>query len=58
VTLIPAWPPSSTRYSTLIAHQADWARDLPLVDTSGRLYLKVPINAFAGAALDRFASKE
>jgi hypothetical protein len=31
---------------------------LPPIDTSGRLFLKVPINAFGGTALDRFASEE
>ncbi len=34
------------------------AGNLPPVDASGRLFLKVPINAFGGAALDRFASEE
>jgi glyoxylase-like metal-dependent hydrolase (beta-lactamase superfamily II) len=34
------------------------AGNLPPIDASGRLYLKVPINAFGGAALDRFASEE
>ena len=34
------------------------AGNLPPVDASGRLFLKVPINAFGGAALDRFASDE
>ena len=31
---------------------------LPPIDASGRLSLKVPINAFDGTAPDRFASKE
>jgi len=44
--------------STLITHQADWAPELPPINTSGRLSLKVPTNAFGGAALDRFAIKE
>ena len=34
------------------------AGNLPPIDASGRLFLKVPINAFGGAALDRFASEE
>ena len=34
------------------------AGNLPPFDASGRLFLKVPINAFGGAALDRFASEE
>ena len=34
------------------------AGNLPPTDASGRLFLKVPINAFGGAALDRFASEE
>ena len=34
------------------------AGNLPPVDASARLFLKVPINAFSGAALDRFASEE
>lgn len=34
------------------------AGNLPPIDTSGRLFLKVPINAFGGTALDRFASEE
>ena len=34
------------------------AGNLPPVDASGRLFLKVPINAFDGASLDRFASDE
>ena len=34
------------------------AGNLPPTDTSGRLFLKVPINAFGGAILDRFASEE
>ena len=34
------------------------AGNLPPVDASGRLFLKVPINAFGGDALDRFASEE
>jgi len=34
------------------------AGNLPPSDASGRLFLKVPINAFGGAALDRFASEE
>ncbi len=33
------------------------AGNLPPIDASGRLFLKVPINAFGGAALDRFASE-
>ena len=34
------------------------AGNLPPTDASGRLFLKVPINAFGGTALDRFASEE
>jgi glyoxylase-like metal-dependent hydrolase (beta-lactamase superfamily II) len=34
------------------------AGNLPPIDASGRMFLKVPINAFGGAALDRFASEE
>jgi glyoxylase-like metal-dependent hydrolase (beta-lactamase superfamily II) len=34
------------------------AGNLPPTDASGRLFLKVPINAFGGAILDRFASEE
>ena len=34
------------------------AGHLPPIDGSGGLFLKVPINAFGGAALGRFASKE
>jgi glyoxylase-like metal-dependent hydrolase (beta-lactamase superfamily II) len=34
------------------------AGNLPPRDASGRVFLKVPINAFGGAALDRFASEE
>ena len=34
------------------------AGNLPPTDASGKLFLKVPINAFGGAALDRFASEE
>ena len=34
------------------------AGNLPPIDSSGRLFLKVPINAFGGNALDRFASEE
>ena len=34
------------------------AGNLPPIDASGGLFLKVPINAFGGAALDRFASDE
>lgn len=34
------------------------AGNLPPIDASGRLFLKVPINAFGGAALDRFACEE
>ena len=34
------------------------AGNLPPIDASGRLFLKVPINAFGGDALDRFASEE
>ena len=34
------------------------ASNLPPIDASCRLLLKVPINAFDGAALDRFASEE
>ena len=34
------------------------AGNLPPTDASGRLFLKVPINAFGGAELDRFASEE
>ena len=34
------------------------AGNLPPIDASGRLFLKVPVNAFGGAALDRFASEE
>lgn len=30
----------------------------PPIDASGRLFLKVPISAFGGAGLDRFASEE
>ena len=34
------------------------AGNLPPTDASGRLFLKVPINAFGGTLLDRFASEE
>lgn len=34
------------------------AGNLPPADASGRLFLKVPVNAFGGSALDRFASDE
>ena len=34
------------------------AGNLPPTDASGRLFLEVPINAFGGAELDRFASEE
>ena len=34
------------------------AGNLPPIDASGKLFLKVPINAFGGAALDRFPSEE
>ena len=34
------------------------AGNLPPTDASSRLFLKVPINAFGGAILDRFASEE
>jgi glyoxylase-like metal-dependent hydrolase (beta-lactamase superfamily II) len=34
------------------------AGNLPPMDATGRLFLKVPINAFGGDALDRFASEE
>ena len=34
------------------------AGNLPPIDASGRLFLKVPINAFGGTPLDRFASEE
>ena len=34
------------------------AGNLPPIDASGRLFLKVPINAFGGNPLDRFASEE
>ena len=34
------------------------AGNLPPTDASGRLFLKVPINAFGGTPLDRFASEE
>jgi glyoxylase-like metal-dependent hydrolase (beta-lactamase superfamily II) len=34
------------------------AGNLPPIDASGRLFLKVPINAFRGDALDRFANEE
>jgi glyoxylase-like metal-dependent hydrolase (beta-lactamase superfamily II) len=34
------------------------AGNLPPIDATGRLFLKVPINAFGGDALDRFASEE
>ena len=34
------------------------AGNLPPTDASGRLFLKVPINAFGGIPLDRFASEE
>ena len=33
------------------------AGNLPPIDASGRLFPKVPINAFGGASLDRFASE-
>ena len=32
--------------------------NLPPIDASGRLFLKVPINAFGGTPLDRFANEE
>ena len=34
------------------------AGNLPPIDASGRLFLKIPINAFGGAPLDRFATEE
>ena len=34
------------------------AGNLPPIDSAGRLFLKVPVNAFGGAALDRVASEE
>ena len=34
------------------------AGNLPPTDASGKLFLKVPINAFGGTPLDRFASEE
>lgn len=34
------------------------AGNLPPIDAADRLFLKAPVNAFGGAAMDRFASEE
>ena len=53
---LPALP-ESTRVFVCHDYQPG-AGNLPSTDVTGRLFLKVSVNALGGAALDRFASEE